>query len=188
MWLIWKFWSISLPLNLKFLSSAYLSYTLKSNVGCFMMGPLILGPTFSALAVPAMDMVWIATLTALATACAMYSLVLVCSLAILASLYDWSLCSTFQAAFVRLFFYHLDLLRLPIFSVPNICAWACLCETLLLLRLPVLSLPNISCFSLPLWDFYSWHHVAYLALVKMTLMYDCKRIFLLCVNEIELLQ
>ena len=48
-----------------------------------MMGPLILGPTVSALAVPATDMVRITTLTASATACAVYSLVFVCSLAIL---------------------------------------------------------------------------------------------------------
>ena len=60
-----------------FLSLTYLSFVLQSNVGCFMMGPLILGPTFSALAVPAPDMVWIAALAALATACVMYSLVFV---------------------------------------------------------------------------------------------------------------
>ena len=42
-------------------------------MGCFMMGPLILGPTLSALAALDTDMVWIAALAALATACAMYS-------------------------------------------------------------------------------------------------------------------
>ena len=63
--------------SLKFLSLAYLSFALQSNVGCFVMASLILGTTFSAPAVLAMDMVWIATLVALATACVMYSLVFV---------------------------------------------------------------------------------------------------------------
>ena len=47
-----------------------------------MMGPLILGPTFSALAVLAIDMACIATLTASVTTYAMYSLVFVYFLAI----------------------------------------------------------------------------------------------------------
>ena len=44
-----------------------------------MMYMLILGPAFSVLAVPAAAMVWIATLDVLHTACAMYSLVFICS-------------------------------------------------------------------------------------------------------------
>ena len=48
-----------------------------------MIGLLILGPMFSAVAVLAMDMVWISAFAASATACAIYSLVFVCLLAIL---------------------------------------------------------------------------------------------------------
>ena len=69
--------------SLKFLSSAHLSFVLQSNVGCFMMGPLILGTEFSPVAVPVMAIVWIAALAALTTACLMCSLVFVCSFAIL---------------------------------------------------------------------------------------------------------
>ena len=39
-----------------------------------MMDILILGPTFYAFAVTAVDMVWIATLAASATSCKMYSM------------------------------------------------------------------------------------------------------------------
>ena len=62
------------------------------------MGLLNIGPAFSALAVPAMDMVWITTLAALATACVMYSLVFVCSPAFFASFFDCFLCSAFESA------------------------------------------------------------------------------------------
>ena len=68
--------------SIKFLSSGYLSLVLQSNVGCFMMGPIILGPTLSGLDVPPVAMVWIAILVASAIACAMNSFQLVCSLAI----------------------------------------------------------------------------------------------------------
>ena len=68
-----KFCNMLLTSCLKFLSSAYLSLVLQSNVGCFMMGPLILGPTLSGLDVPAVAMVWIAALVDLVTACAMNS-------------------------------------------------------------------------------------------------------------------
>ena len=132
---------------LKFLCSAYLSFALLSNVGYFMMGLLILDPTFSALAVPAIAVVCIATHAALATAFVMYLLVFVCL----------PFCCLVWLIFVLFF-------------------WVCICDTLFvycldLLRLPVLSLPSVLCFSLPLWDFYSWHHVVYLTLVKITLMY-----------------
>ena len=68
------------------------------------MGPHILGPAFSALAVLAAGMAWIAALAALATACAVYLLVFSCSLAIFASLFDWFLCSAFESSFLRLSF------------------------------------------------------------------------------------
>ena len=59
-----KFHSMLLTSSLKFLSSAYLSLVPHSNVGCFMMGLLILGPTLSGLDVLPAAMVWIATLVA----------------------------------------------------------------------------------------------------------------------------
>ena len=90
--------------SLKFLNSASLSMELQLNVGCFMMGPLILGPMFSVLAVLAVVMVSIATRAALATACAIYSFKYVCSFAILFDCY----CIL------------LHLLRLPILSLLNI--------------------------------------------------------------------
>ena len=102
-WLILKFQSMFFTFNLKFLSSAYLSFALKSSVGCFMMDLLIWGPLFSALAMLAMDMLWIATLAALAS-CVMYSLVFVCLLATSASMFDWFLCFTFESAFLRFLF------------------------------------------------------------------------------------
>ena len=114
---------MSFTSSLKFLSLAYLSFVLQSNVGCFRMGPLFLGPMFSALAVPTTDMTCIVTLAALYTACVMYSLVFVCSLSILL------LCLIFV-----------------------FCFWVCLCEIVFFYCLDLLRLPNISCFSLPFSD------------------------------------
>ena len=140
--------------SLKFLSLAYLSFALRSNVGCFIMGPLILGPLFSALAVPAVDMVWIATFAASATGCVMYSLAFVCSFAILL-LCLISFCVLFLLCLCKTAFLSSWLAENAYFWVFLIYhALVCLYET-----------------------FYSWHHVAYLALVKMTLMYNCKYIY-----------
>ena len=114
--------------SLKFIGSAYVSLALQSNVGCFMIDPLILGPKFSVLAVLAVHMVWIATLATSATAGTMYSLEFICllpsSLLCLTALYAY-----FEPVFVRP----------PCFLI----CWDCL----------VLSLPNTLCFSLALWKF-----------------------------------
>ena len=59
--------------SLKFPNSTYLCLKLQSNIGCFMMGALILGPTFSFLAALAMDMVYVATLVVSTTTCAIDS-------------------------------------------------------------------------------------------------------------------
>ena len=53
-----------------------------------MMSPLILDPAFSVLAVLAADMVCIATVVALATACAIYALEFVCSFSVFTSVSD----------------------------------------------------------------------------------------------------
>ena len=53
------------------------------------MGLVILGPVLSAHAAPGVDMIQIATLAALDTACAMYSLKFVCSFAMFASLFNF---------------------------------------------------------------------------------------------------
>ena len=55
--------------SLKIHSSSYFSFALQLKVGCFMMGSLILGSALSCLDVPAVIIVWIAALAALATAC-----------------------------------------------------------------------------------------------------------------------
>ena len=56
--------------SLKIFNSAYLSLKFQMNVSYFILGPLILGPTFSALAVMDVVMVCITTQAALANACA----------------------------------------------------------------------------------------------------------------------
>ena len=81
-----------------------------------MMGLLILHPTFSVLAVPAMHMVCNATLAALATACAVYSLEFVCFLTILDSFSDCYCILLSSLPCETALFYNLDLLRLPILS------------------------------------------------------------------------
>ena len=113
--------------SLKFCSSSYFSFALQLNVGCFMMDPLILSPALPCLDVPAMAMVWIATLAALAIVCMMNSFWHICSLAIFFCL----------AVFLQ-FVYESAYMRLPFHS--HLC----------LLKLPNLSLPY--CFSLPFWD------------------------------------
>ena len=55
-WLTLKLWRMFFTSSLKSLSSAYLSFALESNLGCFMIGLLILGHTFSSLPVLATDM------------------------------------------------------------------------------------------------------------------------------------
>ena len=93
---------------------------LQLNVSYVMMGLLILGHAFSVLAVPAADMVWIATLAALATAFMMYSLVYVCSATIL--LLCMTDCCVLHSVcpYKTALSYHLDLLRLAIVNLPNI--------------------------------------------------------------------
>ena len=127
-----KVWSMIFTSSMKFLSSVYLSFAPQSNVGCFMMGPLILGPLFSALAVPAADMTWITTLVASATACVMYSLIFVCLLAIL-FLALTGFCGLFLSVPLR----HC---LLPILSLPNIS-----CFSLPLWDFLLLTSCNISC-------------------------------------------
>ena len=55
--------------SLKFLSSLHLSSPSQLNVGCFITGPPILGPTFCILSALATAMARIAALVASATAC-----------------------------------------------------------------------------------------------------------------------
>ena len=119
-WLILKFWGMFFTSILKFHSSAYLSLEHQLNVGCLMMGLLILGPTFSVLAALAMDMVCVTTPVASATACAVYSLAFVFLFSIFASLSDCYCILLLSLPCKTVFFYHLDLMRLPIFSLPTI--------------------------------------------------------------------
>ena len=57
-----------------------LSVELQPNVGCFMMDPPSLGPTFCDLSASAVAMACIATLAASVTACATAAFELVCQL------------------------------------------------------------------------------------------------------------
>ena len=90
-----------------------MSLELQSNVGCFIKGPYVLGPVFSAPAAPAVDMVWIATLAALVTACARYLLEFVYSFVIFAF---WFAC------------FYILLLSLPLWDylVLGLIFWDCL--------------------------------------------------------------
>ena len=94
-----------------------------------MMGLMNLGSLFPALAVPARDIIWIATLAALSTACVMSSIIFICLLAMLL------LCLT---GFCVL------LLTLPF--------WDCIFLSTWLAETAYLILPNIPCFILPFWD------------------------------------
>ena len=102
------------------------------------MDPFILSPAMSCLDIPAMAMVWIGTLGALATACDLNSFWLICLLVLL------------FGCFLQ-FVYESAYMGLPFCSLP------------FLLRLPDLSLPYLlqSAFFETI---YSLHHVVYLAL------------------------
>ena len=66
-----------------FLSSLHLSSASRLNVGCFIMGLPSLGPAFCVLSAPATVMACIAALVSSVTACAIASLVFVCSISII---------------------------------------------------------------------------------------------------------
>ena len=157
-----KFCSMLLTSSLKLFSSAYLCLVLQSNVGCFMMGPLILGLTLSDLDVQAAVMVWIAVLVASATACPMNSFWLVCSLAIF--------------FFVWLYFYNLffkpSYMRLPLVVI------------YFLLTLPILSLPSVACFSLSLSDHLLLTPYSEFALYEDNTDMHLNAYLLLCSNEV----
>ena len=129
-----KVWKMFLPLVWSFLiTSVYLSLELQLNVGCLMVGLLTLGPTFSVLGVPVMDMICIATLAALVTVYAKFSLEFVCSFAISASLSDCYCILVLSLPCETALFYHLDLLRLLILSLTTIlCLSLPLSDSLLL--------------------------------------------------------
>ena len=134
--------------SLKFLNSVYLSLELQSNVGCFMMDPLILGPMFSVLAVPATDMFCIVTLAVLTTVCAIYSLEFVCSFAIFASLSDCYCILLSSLPCEIALFYHLDFSETAYFDSTYCFMLESGHVRLLFLRLPILNLPNILCLHL----------------------------------------
>ena len=101
----------------------------------------------------------------LATACAMYSLYLCVHLPFCC--FVWLFCFFFVFCFwvhlcETVFFYHLDLLRLP-----------------------NLSLPNISCFSLPLWDLLLLTPCSISCLSEDDTAVQLLVYLLLCVNELD---
>ena len=105
--------------SLTFHSSSYLFFALQLNIGCFMMGLLILSPALSCLDVMAVGMVWIATLAASATACVMNSFGLFVCLPFL--LFTGFLQFVYESAYMRLpYCCHLFLLTLPNSSLPYV--------------------------------------------------------------------
>ena len=118
-----------------------------------MIGPLILDPVFTTLAVLAVVIVCFASPPDLATACAIYSLEFA-HFGIFASFSDCYFILPLSLPCEAILCYHLDLLRLPLLVYQLFHAWVCLCGT-----------------------FYFLHHVAYLLLLEIALMYDCMCIY-----------
>ena len=132
-WLILQFWNMFFTSSLKFLNSPYLSLEFQSNVGSLIPDSLILSSMFSTLAVPAVAMVCITTLAALATACATYSLEIICSFAFFVSLFDCYLAFAFKSAFLRLPCSNILICWDCLFWVWLIFhVWVCLCYFLIL--------------------------------------------------------